>query len=48
MLKCANCNEYYRVSFAAYINDNYAPLDLNGDGIVNGRDYAMIVSNRAE
>ncbi|MBQ9517734.1 MAG: S8 family serine peptidase [Eubacterium sp.] len=47
VLKCANCNEYYRVSFAAYINDNYAPVDLNGDGIVNGRDYAILKSYNA-
>ena len=41
---CSNCNEYYRVRFAEHLNDRDFPLlDLNDDGIVNAKDYAILL-----
>ena len=43
-LHCSNCQSDYNVSFSNYINSrDFAPLDLNIDGIVNAKDYEIII-----
>ena len=43
VLRCDECASYYRVSFMEHINTDYPLLDLNGDGIVNAKDFAYIM-----
>lgn len=46
VLRCNECNAYYRVRFADHLNDRDFPLlDLNNDGIVNAKDYAFIIKH---
>ena len=45
VLRCDECNAYYRVSFAEKLNTDFAPLDLNNDGIVNAKDLAYLTKN---
>ena len=40
---CSKCEDEYTESFCEHINQNYPTLDLNGDGIVNAKDYAIIM-----
>lgn len=41
---CEICEENYQENFAEHLNDcGYAPLDMNGDGIVNAKDYAYLI-----
>ncbi|MBR3149275.1 MAG: S8 family serine peptidase [Eubacterium sp.] len=42
---CDKCGNNNRVSFSEHINTNYSLLDLNNDGIVNGRDLAYLMIN---
>ena len=40
---CEICGEAYTEDFADHLNERYnAVLDINGDGIVNGKDYAYL------
>ncbi len=41
-LHCSNCQRDYIVSFSNYLNRGFPPLDLNNDGIVNAKDFAII------
>jgi len=42
-LHCQNCGCDYQVSFSNYLNSrSFSPLDLNNDGIVNAKDFAII------
>lgn len=41
--KCSKCNDEYNESFVEHVNKYYPPLDLNNDGIVNGKDFAYIM-----
>lgn len=42
-LHCQNCGCDYQVSFSNYLNSrSFSPLDLNNDGIVNAKDYAIL------
>ena len=51
-LKCKNCSYEKEFDFADYINlkaehiafDDY--IDRNGDGIINAKDFAMIIKNK--
>jgi hypothetical protein len=43
---CVRCNNKYSESFADHINERgYVPLDMNGDGIINAKDYAYLLKN---
>ena len=39
---CEVCGEAYTECFSNYLNDNNETLDMNNDGIVNGKDYAYL------
>lgn len=41
-LKCEECEETYKVRFSKKANKRFAPLDLNNDKIVNGKDYGIL------
>lgn len=41
-ISCSKCDNSCIESFSKHIGSNYLPLDLNNDGIVNGRDLAYI------
>lgn len=44
---CEECDESYEVSFTDHVNERgYEPLDLNNDGIVNGKDYGYLLRYR--
>lgn len=43
-LICQICGAETTDRFDSHINEeNYAPLDMNGDGIVNAKDYAYLI-----
>lgn len=42
-LECEECGDVLTVAFEEYINTDYAPLDMNNDGIVNAKDLAYII-----
>ena len=42
-LHCDKCNENYKVKFSKKANSRFAPLDVNNDNIVNGKDYAILL-----
>lgn len=44
-LKCEHCEGTTQVQFDDYINEDYAPLDVVEDGIVNAKDYAYLTKN---
>ena len=39
---CEACGEAYTEHFSDYLNGNDEALDMNNDGIVNGKDYAYL------
>ena len=41
---CDKCSSDYYVRFSEHINTDYSLLDLNNDGIVNGRDLAYLIN----
>ena len=45
-LTCTDCGDTFEESFAEHINErDYALFDMNSDGIVNAKDYAILVKN---
>ena len=49
VLTCTCCDEECSDSFAAHINESgYEPLDMNGDGIINAKDYAYLIKNYSD
>ena len=42
-LSCRNCRHSEQVEFMAHYAEPYAPLDVNDDGIVNAKDYVMLL-----
>ena len=46
VFSCVRCDSIYNEPFSEHINQrDYAVLDMNGDGIVNAKDYAYILKN---
>lgn len=44
MLTCTKCGETDEEAFAEHLNDtDCEELDINSDGIVNGKDYAYLI-----
>lgn len=44
-LICINCGEWNCISFSEAIKNNYSYCDVNNDGIVNAKDYAMLLKH---
>ena len=43
---CEICEDTYTDYFVKHINERgYEPIDMNHDGIVNGKDYAYLMRN---
>ena len=43
VFSCVRCEEKYNEHFEDYLNKtDYAPFDVNNDGIINGKDYAYL------
>jgi DNA-directed RNA polymerase subunit RPC12/RpoP len=41
-IECSRCNERYTISFMDYLDKQNDFLDVNGDSIVNAKDYALL------
>ena len=44
-LRCQVCDDACTVDFIDYVNEDYAPLDVVEDGIVNAKDYAYLLQH---
>lgn len=44
-LRCEECNAVCTEDFKNHINEDYEPLDVVIDGIVNAKDYAYLLQH---
>lgn len=45
-LSCRYCDYEEQAEFMDYCNKDYEPLDVNNDGVVNAKDYAMLIHGK--
>lgn len=43
--RCEDCDAMHTEDFADHINEDYEPLDVVADGIVNAKDYAYLLQH---